>query len=57
VIDIRCDERRIERERMSRNGGIEVLNPCATAFQGGLDAPEHLADGIGPLGAWQFCGD
>lgn len=42
---------------MSRNGGIEILNPRATAFQGCLDAAEHVADGIGPLGSWEFCGD
>ena len=51
------DERRIEREGMRRNGGIEILNPGSTAFQGRLDAAEHPADGIGPLGAWEFRGD
>ena len=57
MIDIGRDERCIERERMSRTGGIEILNPRATAFQGCLDATEHLADRIGPLGSWEFCGD
>ena len=49
VIDIGRHERCIERERMSRDGGIEVLNSGATAFQGCLDATERLADGIGML--------
>jgi hypothetical protein len=57
VIDIGRDERRIERKGVSRNGGIEVLNPGATAFQRCLDAAEHLADRISPLGSWEFCGD
>ena len=57
VIEIGRDERCIERERMSRNGGIEILNPRATAFQRCLDAAEHPADGIGPLCAWDFRGD
>ena len=42
---------------MCRNGGIEILNPRPTAFQGRLDAAERLADGIGPLGSWELCGD
>ena len=29
----------------------------STAFQGRLDAAEHLADDIGPLGSWELCGD
>jgi hypothetical protein len=53
VVDIGRDERHIERERMCRNGGIEILNPRSTAFQGRFDAAEHLADGIGPLGSWR----
>ena len=57
MIDVGRDERRIERERMCRNGGIEILNPRSTAFQGRLDAAEHLADRIGPLGSWEFRGD
>ena len=48
------DERRIESEGMRRNGGIKILNPRSTAFQGRFDAAEHPADGIGPLGAWEF---
>ena len=51
------DERRIESERMRRNGGIKVLNPRSTAFQGRFDAAEHPADGVGPLGAGEFRGD
>ncbi len=42
---------------MCRNGGIEILNPRSTAFQGCLDAAESPTDGIGPFGAWEFCGD
>jgi hypothetical protein len=52
VVDVGRDERRIERECMCRDSGIEVLNPRATAFQSRLDAAERLADGIGPLGSW-----
>ncbi len=51
VIDVGGDERRIERERMCRDCGIEILNPRAPAFQGRFDAAERLADGIGPLGS------
>jgi hypothetical protein len=53
VLDIRRDERCIERERMSRNSGVEVLNP-RQAFQGCLDAAEYLADGIAPFGSWEL---
>jgi hypothetical protein len=56
VIDVGRDERRIERECMCHDSGIEVLNPRATAFQSRLDAAERLADGIGPLGSWELCG-
>jgi hypothetical protein len=38
VIDVGRDERRIERECMCRDSGIEVLNPRAAAFQSRLDA-------------------
>jgi hypothetical protein len=51
------DERRIESEGTRRNGGIQILTPRSTAFQGRFDAAEHPADGIGPLGAWEFRGD
>ena len=57
MIDVGRDECRIERKRMCRNGGIEILNPRSTAFQGRLDAAEHLADRIGPLGSWELPGD
>lgn len=50
MIGIGRDERCIQRERMSRDGGIEILDPRPAAFQGCLDAAERLADGIGPLG-------
>jgi hypothetical protein len=52
VLGVGRNERSIERERMSRNGCVEILNPGATAFQGGLDAAEDLADCIAPLGSW-----
>jgi hypothetical protein len=42
---------------MGRNGGIEILNPFSTSFQGRLDAAAGLADAIGPLGSWELCGD
>ena len=57
VIEVGRDERCIERERVRRNGGIKVLNPRSTAFQGRFDAAEHPADDISPLGAWEFRGD
>jgi hypothetical protein len=57
VIDVGRDERCIERECMSRNSGIEVLNPRATAFESCFDAAERLADGIALLGSGEFCGD
>ena len=52
VIDVGRDERRIERECMCRDSGIDFLNPRARAFQSRLDAAEDVADGIGPLGSW-----
>ena len=57
VAEVCRDERRIESEGMRRDGGIKILNPRSTAFQGRFDAAEHSADGIGPLGAWEFRGD
>ena len=57
VIDVGRHEGRVEREGMCRDGGVEILNPRPTAFQGRLDAAEHLADDIGPLGPWELCGD
>ncbi len=57
VIEVGRDERRPESEGMRCNGSIEILNSRSTAVQGRLDAAEHLADGIGPLGSWEFCGD
>src|SRR5207245_5616195 len=49
VAEVCRDERRIENEGMRRDGGIKILNPRSTAFQGRFDAAEHSADGIGPL--------
>ena len=57
VAEVGRDERRIESEGMRRNGGIKILNPRSTAFQGRFDAAEHPADDIGPLGSWEFRGD
>ena len=54
VIEVGRHERGLESKGMGRDGGVEILNARPTAFQGRLDAAEHLADGIGPLGSWEF---
>jgi len=57
LTEVGRDERCTEREGMGRSGGIEILNPSATSFQGRLDAAVGLADAIGPLGPWELGGD
>jgi hypothetical protein len=57
VIEVGRHAHGLESKGMSREGRVEILNASSTAFQGRLDATERLADGIGRLGPWEFCGD
>jgi hypothetical protein len=54
VIEVGRDERGIERERMCRDRGIEILDPRAPAFQYCFDAAVRLADGVGPFSSWKL---
>jgi hypothetical protein len=41
-------------EGMGGNRGVEIIDPCTSALERGLDLPVGVTDGIGPFGPRQL---
>lgn len=54
MIAIGGHECRTNRDGMCGDRGVEIFDPRTSPFEASFDLAKGLADGIRPLGSWEF---